>query len=248
LATGDKVFIRSVGGVTAANNTVANPYWVITVVSSTSFTLDDSTFASAWTSGGTVYPALAGAVDGDKFTALQLLDILNEARWALIGFVIAAFSDPKKQVDPESLIPGWIVHKTDLTFASGSVAKPSGYVGSILLTDVTRATTIGVLSPSAYTRAQNKLSATNPAVEDRGTVLYDRTAGTNVIDAATYILDYFGLTDFQRGDILQISGYTQTTEPLDQERHETLLRGAIAIAQGKGAEELNLIYAKELGL
>lgn len=48
-ATGDRVTIASVGG-----NTAANGDWVITVTSTTKFTLDGSTGNGAYTSGGTV--------------------------------------------------------------------------------------------------------------------------------------------------------------------------------------------------
>lgn len=50
LTTGDTVFITSVAGVTAANGA-----WTVTVVDSTKFTLDGSTFSGSYTSGGTVY-------------------------------------------------------------------------------------------------------------------------------------------------------------------------------------------------
>jgi len=59
LTTGNLVTIKSVGGTVEANNTDANPAWAITVVDTTSFTLDGSTFANAWTSGGTVYKVTA---------------------------------------------------------------------------------------------------------------------------------------------------------------------------------------------
>lgn len=52
-ATGDRVTIASVGGVTAANGT-----WTITAVDSTHFDLQGSTFSSSYTSGGTIVPAL----------------------------------------------------------------------------------------------------------------------------------------------------------------------------------------------
>lgn len=50
LTTGDAVWIADVGGVTAANGA-----WYVTVIDSDEFTLDGSTFAGAYTSGGTVY-------------------------------------------------------------------------------------------------------------------------------------------------------------------------------------------------
>ena len=55
LTNGDLVTIKSVGGTTEANNTDANPAWVVTVIDTTNFDLVDSTYASGYTTGGTVY-------------------------------------------------------------------------------------------------------------------------------------------------------------------------------------------------
>ena len=80
LATGDRCYITGVGGVTNANNTASNPNWKITRISSSAFDLQGSTFAGAYTSGGTVVGALIGSVDGGKIPRQRLLDIYNEAR------------------------------------------------------------------------------------------------------------------------------------------------------------------------
>lgn len=64
LSTGRTIHIAGVGGVTAANGT-----WLITVISSTTFDLQSSTFAGTYTSGGAVYqrvPNAAGGVFGDE--------------------------------------------------------------------------------------------------------------------------------------------------------------------------------------
>lgn len=68
-ATSDIVTVQSVGGVPAANGT-----WAITVVDSTHFTLDGSTFAGVYTSGGTatdysLTPAFDIIADGESLTA-----------------------------------------------------------------------------------------------------------------------------------------------------------------------------------
>jgi surface protein len=49
LTTGFKVYIFGVGGTTEANGP-----WIVTVTGASTFTLDGSTYANAWTSGGTV--------------------------------------------------------------------------------------------------------------------------------------------------------------------------------------------------
>lgn len=55
LVNGNLVTVKSVGGTTEANNTDANPTWTVTKITDDTFDLDGSSFASAWTSGGTVY-------------------------------------------------------------------------------------------------------------------------------------------------------------------------------------------------
>lgn len=68
-ATSDVVTVQAVGGVPAANGT-----WTITVVDATHFTLDGSTFAGVYTSGGTatdysLTPAFNIIADGENMTA-----------------------------------------------------------------------------------------------------------------------------------------------------------------------------------
>ena len=56
LVTGQTVIINDVLGNTAANNTASNPYWTITVINSTNFTLNNSAGNGAYTLGsGTMY-------------------------------------------------------------------------------------------------------------------------------------------------------------------------------------------------
>jgi len=64
LATGACVIVTGVGGVTAANGT-----WFITVVDSTSFTLDGSTFAGTYTSGGSYHQP--DGIFMDRFAAIM---------------------------------------------------------------------------------------------------------------------------------------------------------------------------------
>ena len=247
LKTGDKVFIHTHSTNTAINNTLANPAWTITVPSTTTLSLDGSVGNGAGGATGSVVPAYVGSVDGDVKTREQHLDLLNQARWVVMGVVVSAFKKDPRGIDPERLLPGWVVRNATFQFASGSATKPTGYVDTVKL-HTAAGIRIPVYTPTEYEWVKNKLSATNPAVEDRGTILYDATAGTNVPNASDYVLNYLGLTDFTLGDILQISGYTNTTEPLDEERHELLYRAAVAIARGAGQVDLNTLIAKELGI
>lgn len=57
LSTGDEVIIAGVAGTTEANG-----YWTVTVTSTSQFTLDSSTYATAWTSGGGVYNGISYTV------------------------------------------------------------------------------------------------------------------------------------------------------------------------------------------
>jgi len=55
LTTGQTVIITGVAGNTAANNTATNPFWTITVINPTHFTLNSSTGNAPYTGGGSVY-------------------------------------------------------------------------------------------------------------------------------------------------------------------------------------------------
>lgn len=57
--TGDKVVVASVGGTSEANGN-----WVVTVINGTTLDLDGSTYANAWTSGGTIKDRYDSATDG----------------------------------------------------------------------------------------------------------------------------------------------------------------------------------------
>lgn len=59
-ATGDKVFIKNVGGVTAANGP-----WTVTNISATEIDLQGSTFSGTYTSGGTVRTGYGWTVTDD---------------------------------------------------------------------------------------------------------------------------------------------------------------------------------------
>jgi hypothetical protein len=73
---GDRVVGYGVGGTTEANGS-----WVITVIDTTHFSLNGSTFVHAWTSGGTfvdnsLTPQIQVETDGDTFSA-QLSGLLS---------------------------------------------------------------------------------------------------------------------------------------------------------------------------
>ncbi len=79
---GDTVDGTGVGGTTEANG-----YWIITVIDSTHFSLNGSTWANAWTSGGqfvdtSLTPQVKVPTDGDTFSA-QLSGAVSSAQAAL---------------------------------------------------------------------------------------------------------------------------------------------------------------------
>jgi len=61
LTTGDEVIIADVGGTTNANG-----YFTVTVIDTATFTLDGTTFALTWTSGGSVYNGVSYLVNVAK--------------------------------------------------------------------------------------------------------------------------------------------------------------------------------------
>lgn len=80
LTTNDTVFIAGVGGTTEANGT-----WAVTVVSTTQFTLQSSTYANAWTGGGGVYTGwrLQASLDSPDFDCVATLSVKKFANGAV---------------------------------------------------------------------------------------------------------------------------------------------------------------------
>lgn len=74
LVTGDKARVKNVGGTTEANG-----WWSVTRIDADNVTLDGSTFANAWTSGGTIEKLVkltASAITGiNRDTGFQTTDV-----------------------------------------------------------------------------------------------------------------------------------------------------------------------------
>lgn len=238
LVTGDKVYIASVGGNTNANNTGANPNWTITKVADTTFSLDDSSGNGAYTSGGTATPALVGSVDGASFQRQRILDIYNQARMALFN----AFDGALSKAEKIKAISGAIVKKTDFTFASGVASKPTGFIEHIRLTNLA-GTEVSVLPSSLIRQLKSRESAANPIVFDYGTVFESQNGSTYVADAATYILRYFGITNFTLSDILGGS----TVETFNENFYPAIIELAQAIAAEQGTVQVNALAKKLIG-
>lgn len=196
LLTGHQVYIASVGGNTAANNSLTNLNWTITYVSTTTFSLDGSTGNSSYTSGGTCTPALIGSVGG-AFSSQRLLDIYNDARFTL-------FRAMRSVMDKASLtqaIRGNVVLKTNLQFASGSADHPTGYVAAISLAD-TNAYNIPIIPATQVNILKGLQSSTNRFVYEKGTTFFNDDTTTYVANASTYVLKYYGITTFTLTNVL----------------------------------------------
>ena len=82
LTTNDTVFIAGVGGTTEANGT-----WAVTVVSTTQFTLQSSTYANAWAGGGGVYTGwrLQASLDSPDFDCVATLSVKKFSNGSVIS-------------------------------------------------------------------------------------------------------------------------------------------------------------------
>jgi hypothetical protein len=92
LTTGDEVIIAGVAGTTEANG-----YWTVTVTSSTQFTLNSSSYANAWTSGGGVYDGVSyTVVCGSAPSSPGILALVNIKKVATNGAVVGLPTTAKK--------------------------------------------------------------------------------------------------------------------------------------------------------
>jgi hypothetical protein len=197
LKTGHVVHIKGHLVNTAANNTPGNPSWRVTVTGSNSFTLDGSAGNGVGSNTGVVVGALVGSVDGDKYPRHRHLYAYNQARLALAN-AIAQEYDP---IERAYAVSGTIILKNDLTFAAGVANKPTGYLDAVLLTNST-GVKINILPVSLIEVMRSFESATNPIVYEEGTVFRSLSGNTYIPDAATYILRYYGVSEFTLDDIV----------------------------------------------
>ena len=237
--TGEKAYIASVGGTTEANNTAGNPSWTTTSITSNTLDLVGSTFTNAYTSGGTITGALIGSVDGAKVPRQRLLDIYNQARMALFGAIDATYS----LSDKITSISGTIVKKTDLTFAAGVATKPTGYIQAVRLSDVSE-DQITIAPFTLYRQTKDRHAVGNRIVYEYSTTLEAPSTSTTIMpNAATYILRYFGITDFTLSDVLGGS----VAETFNDQYHSAIIELAEAIFNEQGQKEINALALKLIG-
>lgn len=243
LVSGNQVYITGVATNTAANNTGSNPNWTITYISATSFSLDNSTGNGSGT-GGTATPSLVGSVDGASFSRQRILDIYNQARMALFQAMDNALGLEEKI----TAISGTVIKTTgasNLTFTSGVASKPSGYLQTIRLTK-SDGTQITVLPMSLYRQLKDKISATNLMVFEYGTTFESPDTATPLPPNGTntYILWYFGISNFTLSDIL---GNT-TVESFNENYYPIIIELAQAIASEQGTIAVNALAQKLIGV
>ena len=243
LNTNDQVYIKDVGGNTAANNSATNPHWSVTRLTANTFSLQDDNGNNiagngAYTTGGTMIGALVGSVDGN-FTRQRQLDIYNEARYAIFGVL-------EKVMTKESLtkaINGNVVTNSNFgTFSSGTVSKPSGYVRPIYLTDSNNIE-IPIIPVTLVTPMIGLQTTTNRFVSEQGTTLTNPSGTTYISDGSGYKIAYYGITTYTLAQVLAGT----VTEEFIEDYYFMLLEITEAIANAQGMVDVNSLAKKLLG-
>jgi len=183
-----------------------------------------STNIATWASAGS-----------DRFTAQRIVDCYNEAR-KVLGNAISMRYNPAQKVAAMADI---MILKSDLTFASGSATKPTGYIEAYSLHKAT-GQQIAIIPSHLYAVTAYLDSAYNPIVHEYATTFVAVNGATNVPDLATYKLRYFGLTDFT---IANVSAGTEN-ETFSFIWDTILVELASAIADEQGAAQVNALAMK----
>jgi hypothetical protein len=241
----DEEFATLLGAVgnTAANNTISNPAWVVRVVDGDNVSLyhrdtSPSIGNGAWTSGGQLTGALIGTVEGSK-TPQRLLDIYNDARYILFDAYRKLLDDTQLQRQ----INNQITTITDLTFAAGVAAKPTGYIRPVSLKDVSLIP-IRILAPYEADLLNDLQSAKNRHVVEQNGNLESPNGNTFIADGADYVLSFFGITRYSLTDVM----VGTTNESFIDDDHSNILQLAEAISRGSGVKEALVLAAKLIGL
>ena len=248
LQDGDRLYVASVGGNTAANNTGSNPSWVVTRVSASTLSLDGSAGNGAYTSGGTATPALIGSVDLEGgMTRQRLLDIYNFARLAFFDAMRTKFGDEKTGKECGALRVSTLTASFAASGANMALAKPAGYLTFEYLSNVSNVQIVLLDNDLAPTVREGVnphyiQSASNIFVFDVGETLI-HYGSTYVTAVSTYNLSYLGITAFTLSDVLGNS----TTETFNEQYHQHLLELAQAIFDEQGAQQLNALALSLLG-
>ena len=196
-ATGDFVSIANITGTVLASNTAANPYWVVTYISSSQFDLVGSAYTGIYTSGGTVTKYLVGSVNGSKFTRQRILDIYNESRMALFNALYEM-----KGRDLDKYIYGTALSTSmGFTYSSPytSASIPSGFIRLIGIVAANGNRIILLpnnLLPEALleNHPYYTVSGTNLLAFQVGS--YFKIPGSFATEAGTATINYYGITSW----------------------------------------------------
>jgi hypothetical protein len=182
-------------------------------------------------SNGTAFTAATiGTTDGEKFPALRLLAIYNEARMALAQAISARMDERSKSV----AVSGNIVTNTTFQFTAGVATKPTGYIRAVnpfSLLDV-NGKIVCIMPMESYALEKRQDSVQNPLVFEGGGS-FMAVSMLSVPNASTYVLRYYGVSDFVITDVT--NGTTLETFNRDWEPGLIQLAEAIANEQGQVA-------------
>lgn len=173
----------------------------------------------------------AGTTDGDRFTKEEKLEFYNDARFVLAGAIDRLYPPQKKAI----VVSGNVV-KASLTFTTGVAPKPAGFISHILMTDSTGAT-IAVLPTTLIDQTKDLETSTNRVVYDYGTNFTALTGTTNIPNASTYVLYYYGITTYAISDVTGGS----TVESFNDQWHEIIIQLAEAMSREQGSQEVNAL-------
>ena len=241
--TGDQVYIESHLVNTAVNNTQSQPNWFVSVLTANTFELYSDAALSIPSVGngvgantGSVTGALIGSVDGN-LTRQKQLDIYNEARTVLAGYMVQRYSPDQAK----KIMDGNVIANADLKFDSGSAPKPDGFIKELFLLSPDRKTTLSIIDPIDLPAVRNFNSSETPIVIRSGTT-FDAVTAANVPDGM-YHLYYFGVIDFTLTDVLG----AEEVETFNLEWQPRVLMLAEAIASGQGRVDPNALAEKLFG-
>jgi len=191
--------VTGTGGLAAAvNNTAGNPAWIATLIDANTIDLQGSTFAGAFTSGGTLVGGMVGSIGG-RYTRQRLLDIYNEARRILFN----ALSESKSPAELGKIVYG--------TFTSASIAiatysapyrsipKPSGFIKLVNMVDgATTPVRIDVLPTSLLEDVRTSITPTYTA-SATNLLAFEIGANWNLFGnfgTSPAAVDYYGIVDW----------------------------------------------------
>jgi hypothetical protein len=238
MQTGNQCYITAVGGNTAANNSGANPNWIITKVNATQFSLDGSTGNGLYTSGGYCYPGLIAAIDGARFPRQRLADIYNDARLALFQGLSLLNDEPEylsKLVDT-------IVRTASVTMTlAGSTLTgpfPSDYIEGIEAYDAS-SNPIEILPAELIGEVligdnpHLLQSTTNRFIFEQNAQFVTYNTGTAWPATEVITVRYYGVSTFTLADVLGNS----VTETFSRKFEPIIITLAEAIANGMSQVE-----------